>query len=96
MAVRLLKTGCHGPKSQKWGGGGGVVSPGGYLVCKRVLTVDRMPRNCGCREQTILKKGGCPVIINDNREQSNMFVLGFYIKLQLYAFKVVQETLQNK
>ena len=25
-----------------------------------------------------------------------MFILGFYIKLQLYAFKVVQETLQNK
>ena len=46
-----------------------------------------------------LKKGGgggCPVIINDNRELSNMFILGFYIKLQLYAFKVVQETLQNK
>ena len=25
-----------------------------------------------------------------------MFILGFYIKLQLYAFKVVQETPQNK
>ena len=25
-----------------------------------------------------------------------MFILGFYIKLQLYALKVVQETLQNK
>ena len=25
-----------------------------------------------------------------------MFILGFYIKSQLYAFKVVQETLQNK
>ena len=39
------------------------------------------------------KKGGCPVIIDDYRELSNMFILGFYIELQLYAFKVVQETL---
>ena len=30
------------------------------------------------------------------RELSNMFILEFYIRLQLYAFKVVQETLQNK
>ena len=42
------------------------------------------------------KKGGCPVIIDDYRELSNMFILGFYINLQLYAFNVVQETLQNK
>ena len=72
--------------------GGGM----GYSVWKRVLTVDRVLRSCGCREQTMLKKGGCPVIINDYWELSNMFILGFYIKLQLYAFKVVQETLQNK
>ena len=58
--------------------------------------MDQMPQSCGCGEQTILKKGGCPVIINDYRELSNMFILGFYITLQLYAFKVVQETLQNK
>ena len=44
----------------------------------------------------MLKKGGCPVILDDYRELSNMFILGFYIKLQSYAFKVVQETLQNK
>ena len=42
----------------------------------------------------MLKKGGCPVIMNDYREL--MFILGFNIKLQLYVFKVVQETLQNK
>ena len=58
--------------------------------------MDRVPRSCGCREQTMLKKGGCPVIIYDYRELSSMFILGFYIKLQLYTFKVVQETLQNK
>ena len=58
--------------------------------------MDRVPRSCGCREQIMLKKGGCPVIMNDYRELSNMFVLGFSIKLQLYAFKVVQETLKNK
>ena len=44
----------------------------------------------------MLKKGGCPVMIDDYSELSNMLILGFYIKLQLYAFKVVQETLQNK
>ena len=44
----------------------------------------------------MLKKGGCPVIIDDYRELSNMSILGFNIKIQLYAFKVVQETLQNK
>ena len=53
--------------------------------------MDRMLSSCGCLEQTMLKKGGCPVFINDYRELSNMFIL--YIKLQLYAFKVVQETL---
>ena len=58
--------------------------------------MDRVLQRCGCREQTMLKKGGCPVIIDDYRELSSMFILGFYIKLQLYAFKVVQETLQNK
>ena len=42
------------------------------------------------------KKGGRPVIIDGYRELSNMFILGFYIRLQLYAFKVLQETLQNK
>ena len=69
---------------------------GGYSVWKRVPTVDRMLQSCGCREQTMLKKGGCPVIINDYSELSNMFILGFYIKLHIYAFKVVQETLQHK
>ena len=44
----------------------------------------------------MLKKRGCSVIIDDLRELSNMFILGFYIKLQLYAFKDVQETLKNK
>ena len=44
----------------------------------------------------MLKKGGYPVIIDDYRELSNMFIIGFYIKIQLYAVKVVQETLQNK
>ena len=39
--------------------------PGGYSVWKRVPTVDRVLRSCGCREQTMLKKGGCPVIIDD-------------------------------
>ena len=58
--------------------------------------MSRVPRVCGCREQTMLKKGGCPVIIDGYRELSNMFILGFYIRLQLYAFKVIQETLQNK
>ena len=56
--------------------------------------MDRMLRSCACRELTMLKKGGCPVIINDYRKLSDMFILGFYIKLHLYAFKVVQETLQ--
>ena len=68
---------------------------GGTRSGKRVPTVDPMPRSCGCREQTMLKKGGCPVIIDDYRELSSMFILGFYIRLQLCAFKVVQETLQN-
>ena len=72
------------------------MSPGGYSVWKRVPTVDRMSRSCGCLEQTMLKKGGCPVIISDYRELSNMFILGFYIKLQLYAFKGIQEILENK
>ena len=72
------------------------ILPEGYPVWKRVPTVDRVLRSCGCCKQTMLKKGGCPVIIDDYRELSNMFILGFYIKLQLYAFKVVQETLQNK
>ena len=36
------------------------------------------------------------MIKDDYRELSNMFMLGFYIKLQLYAFKGVQEILQNK
>ena len=58
--------------------------------------MDRVPWSCGCREQTMLKKGGCPVIMDDYKELSNMFILGFYNKLQLYAFKVVQETLHNK
>ena len=44
----------------------------------------------------MLKKRGCPVNIDDYRELSNVFILGFYIKLHSYAFKVVQETLQNK
>ena len=69
---------------------------GGYSVWKRVPTVDQVLRSCGCCEQTMLKKGGGPVIKDDYRELSNMFILGFYIKLQLYAFKVVQKTLQNK
>ena len=34
--------------------------------------------------------GGCPVIINNYRELSNMLILGFYIKLQLFAFKIDQ------
>ena len=58
--------------------------------------MDRVPRSCGCREQTMLKKGGCPIIIDYYRELSNVFILRFYIKLQLYAFRVVQKTLQNK
>ena len=58
--------------------------------------MDQVPQSCGCHELTILKKGDCPVIIDDYRELSNMSILGFYIKLQLYAFEVVQETLQNK
>ena len=33
----------------------------------------------------MLKKGGPPVVTNDHREISNLFILGFYIKLQLYA-----------
>ena len=66
-------------------GGGGTPSGKGYRMW-----------SWGCREQTMLKKGGCPVIIGDYRELSNMFILRFYIKLQVYAFKDVQETLQNK
>ena len=72
-------------------GGGG----GGYSVWKRVPTVDRVLLSCGCREQTMLKKGGCPVIIDDYRELSNRFILGFYIKLQSCSFKVVQETFKT-
>ena len=58
--------------------------------------MDRVLQSCGCPEKTMLKKGGCPVVIDDYRELSNMFILGFYIKLQLYAFKVVQKNIQNK
>ena len=56
-------------------GGGGTRSGKGYRLW-----------SCGCREQTMLKMLGCPVIIDDSRELSNMSILGFYIKLQLYAF----------
>ena len=49
-------------------GSGDLVVPGGYSVRKRVPTVERVLRSCGCREQTMLKKGGCPVIIDDSRE----------------------------
>ena len=66
----------------------------GYSVWKTDCGLNAA--SCGCPEQTMLKKGGCPVIINDYSELSDIFILGFYIKLQLYVFKVIQETLQNK
>ena len=69
----------------------------------RVLGLEK-GTNCGpsaaelwlSRANNAKKRGDCPVIKDDYRELSNMFILGFYIKLQLYACKVVQETLRNK
>ena len=58
--------------------------------------MDRMLRSSGCRGQTMLKRRGCPVIVNDYRELSNMFITGFPIKLQLYVFKVVKEFCKKK
>ena len=76
--------------SQKWGG----CQPGGVLGLEKGT-------DCGLNAAELsrannAKKGGLSSHYNDYGEQSNMFILGFYIKLQLYAFKVVQETLQNK
>ena len=98
MKGRVSKEGKYRDEGGKGylGKGVGYEPGGGYSVWKRVPTVDRVPRSCGCRGQTMQKKGGCPVIIDGYRELSNMFILGFYIRLQLYAFKVVQETLQNR
>ena len=47
---------------------------GGVLGLEKGKTVDRMLRSCGCREQTMLKMGGCPVITNDYRELLSMWV----------------------
>ena len=59
------------------------LGPVGYSVKKMVPTAVRLPRNCGCREPTLLKKkggGGCQVIITAHSELSNLFVLGFYVR----------------
>ena len=53
------------------GMGGYVLGDGGDSVWKGVLTAFRMLRSCGCCEPTMLKKGGCPVIINAHKELSN-------------------------
>ena len=52
-----------------------ISDPGGYSVQKRVLTVARLPRSCGYREQKLLKSRGCPVIMNVHRELSKLVCL---------------------
>ena len=49
--------------------------------------MDQVPRSCGCREQTMLKKGSCPVILDAYKELSNMFILGFYNYMHLKLFR---------
>ena len=53
---------------------------GGVLRLEKVPTAARLPQSCGCCEQTLIKRRGCPVVINAHRELSNMFMLGFYIE----------------
>ena len=51
------------------GGGGGLLS------LKKGPNVARLLRSCGCREQRLQKRWGCPVIVNVHREPSNLFIM---------------------
>ena len=50
-------------------GAGGTQSSKGYR-----LSVARLPQGCGCRQSTLLKRSGCPAIIDTHRELSNLFI----------------------
>ena len=53
----------------------GVCYPEGgeYSLLKRLLTVARLPQNCGSQAK-LLKRSSCPVIMNVHRELSNLLI----------------------
>ena len=71
---------------------GALAGGGGAFSLEKGTDCGPSATELGLSRANIAKKGGCSAIINADRESSNLYVLGFYIKQQMHPFKVVLRT----
>ena len=69
--------------------------PGGYLVWKRVPTVVRPHKSCGCRKLPRLKEGGCQIIISSQRGAVTVLNINNLDEITVSRLKIILMTPNN-